>query len=306
MTRNVDLNSDMGEGYGPWRMGDDAALLDIVSSANIACGFHAGDPDVMDKTMRLAVANGVGIGAHPGFADLKGFGRRQLPLPHGEIANAVAYQLGATQAMSKRAGGSVRHLKLHGAMSNMASVDHALAKACYQAALDVDPDIVIMVLAATAMEDVVRDLGCNWAGEIFADRAYNDDATLVDRSKPGAVIHDASTAAAPASLADASHTSVTSVAVSHVRSVCLRRPASADADSSNGSAWSVSASVSSVTLVSSVTTVTSVRHFRQPASTHTDSSNGSAWSVTATVSSVTLVSSVSSVSHVRQSAPSAS
>jgi len=195
MTRTVDLNSDMGEGFGPWRMGDDAALLDIVSSANIACGFHAGDPDVMDRTMRLAVANGVGIGAHPGFADLKGFGRRQLPLPQAEIANAVAYQLGATQAMAKRTGGSVRHLKLHGALSNMASVDHALAKACYQAALDVDPDIVIMVLAATAMEDVVRDLGCNWAGEIFADRAYNDDATLVDRSKPGAVLHDAKTAA---------------------------------------------------------------------------------------------------------------
>ncbi|MGJ8587703.1 MAG: LamB/YcsF family protein [Yoonia sp.] len=195
MTRTVDLNSDMGEGFGDWRMGDDAALLDIVSSANIACGFHAGDPDVMDKTMRLAVANGVGIGAHPGFADLKGFGRRKLPLPHTEIANAVAYQLGAAQAMARRAGGKVRHLKLHGALSNMASVDPALAKACYQAALDVDPDIVIMVLAATAMEDVVRDLGCNWAGEIFADRAYNDDATLVDRGLPGAVRHDAATAA---------------------------------------------------------------------------------------------------------------
>jgi UPF0271 protein len=195
MTRKVDLNSDMGEGFGPWTMGDDAALLDIVTSANIACGFHAGDPDVMDQTMRRAVANGVGIGAHPGFADLKGFGRRKLPLPNGEIANAVAYQLGAAQALAKRAGGQVRHLKLHGALSNMASVDHALARACYQAALDVDPDIVIMVLAATAMEEVTRELGCNWAGEIFADRAYNDDATLVDRSKPGAVIHDAAIAA---------------------------------------------------------------------------------------------------------------
>ncbi|EBA12128.1 LamB/YcsF family protein [Roseobacter sp. CCS2] len=195
MTRTIDLNADMGEGFGPWRIGDDAALLDIVSSANIACGFHAGDPDVMDKTMRLAVANGVGIGAHPGFADLKGFGRRQLPLPRDEIANAIAYQLGAAQAMAKRAGGTVRHLKLHGALSNMASVDHALARACYQAALDVDPDTVIMVLAATAMEEVVRELGCNWAGEIFADRAYNDDATLVDRSKPGAVLHNAETAA---------------------------------------------------------------------------------------------------------------
>jgi len=195
MQSTVDLNADMGEGFGPWRMGDDAALLDVVTSANIACGFHAGDPDVMDATMRLAVANGVGLGAHPGFADLKGFGRHKLPLPHEEIANAVAYQLGAAQAMARRAGGRIRHLKLHGALSNMASVDHALARACYQAALDVDPDIVIMVLAATAMEEVTRELGCNWAGEIFADRAYNDDATLVDRSLPGAVLHDAETAA---------------------------------------------------------------------------------------------------------------
>jgi len=195
MTRKVDLNADMGEGFGPWRMGDDAALLDIVSSANVACGFHAGDPNVMHETMRLAVANGVGIGAHPGFADLKGFGRRKLPLPHNEIANDVAYQLGAAQAVAKRAGGTVRHLKLHGALSNMASVDHALARACYQAALDVDPDIVIMVLAATAMEDVVRELACNWAGEIFADRTYNDDATLVDRALPNAVLHDAEIAA---------------------------------------------------------------------------------------------------------------
>jgi UPF0271 protein len=195
MTRKVDLNADMGEGFGPWRMGDDAALLDIVSSANVACGFHAGDPNVMHEMMRLAVANGVGIGAHPGFADLKGFGRRKLPLPHAEIANDVAYQLGAAQAVAKRTGGKVRHLKLHGALSNMASVDHALARACYQAALDVDPDIVIMVLAATAMEEVVRELGCNWAGEIFADRAYNDDATLVDRALPNSVLHDAEIAA---------------------------------------------------------------------------------------------------------------
>lgn len=196
MTRTVDLNSDMGEAFGPWTMGDDAALLDIVTSANIACGFHAGDPDVMARSMRTAVEKGVGIGAHPGFADLKGFGRRPLPLPHDEIANAVAYQLGAAQAMARRAGAHVRHLKLHGALANMASVDAGLARACYTAALDIDPDIVIMVLAATAMEDVVRELGCNWAGEIFADRAYEDDATLVNRSKPGAVLHDADMAAA--------------------------------------------------------------------------------------------------------------
>ena len=105
MALKVDLNADMGESFGPWTMGDDAALLDIVTSANVACGFHAGDPDVMDRTMRQAVARGVGLGAHPGFADLKGFGRRNLPIPAEEIANAVAYQLGAAQAMARRAGG---------------------------------------------------------------------------------------------------------------------------------------------------------------------------------------------------------
>ncbi|MBY6069309.1 LamB/YcsF family protein [Leisingera aquaemixtae] len=190
MTKTVDLNADMGESFGPWAMGDDAALLDIVSSANIACGFHAGDPDVMAQTMALARDNGVGIGAHPGFLDLQGFGRRKMHVPHGTLANMIRYQLGAARGMAQAAGTRVRHLKLHGALSNMACVDHAMARACYQAALDVDPDIIIMVLAATAMEEVVRELGCNWCGEIFADRAYNDDGTLVDRSLPGAVIHD--------------------------------------------------------------------------------------------------------------------
>ncbi|WP_019953599.1 LamB/YcsF family protein [Yoonia vestfoldensis] len=190
MAIKVDLNADMGESFGPWTMGDDAALLDIITSANVACGFHAGDPDVMDRTMRQATARGVSLGAHPGFADLKGFGRRNLPIPAAEVANAVAYQLGAAQAMARRAGGRIRHLKLHGALANMASVDATLARACYQAALDVDPNLVIMVLAATAQEQAARDLGCAWAGEIFADRAYNDDATLVDRRLAGAVLHD--------------------------------------------------------------------------------------------------------------------
>jgi len=195
MTRTVDLNADMGESFGDWTMGNDAALLDIVTSANIACGFHAGDPNVMAKTMGLAVTKGVGIGAHPGFSDLQGFGRRRMSLPPDSLQNIIRYQLGAAQAMAKSAGGSVRHLKLHGALSNMASQDPEIARLCYQAALDLSPDLVIVVLAATEMEKVVRDLRCAWAGEIFADRAYNDDATLVDRSLPGAVIHDAENAA---------------------------------------------------------------------------------------------------------------
>lgn len=195
MTR-VDLNSDMGEAFGPWPMGDDESLLDIVTSANVACGYHAGDPDVMARTMKLGAEKGVGIGAHPGFPDLQGFGRRQMQVPLPTLANMVRYQVGAAEAMARAAGGEVRHLKLHGALSNMACVDDAMARACYEAALDVAPDIIIMGLAATAMERVARDLGCRWAGEIFADRAYNADGTLVDRRLPGAMIHDPDEAAA--------------------------------------------------------------------------------------------------------------
>jgi UPF0271 protein len=196
MTLTVDINSDMGEGFGPWKMGDDASLLKIVTSANIACGFHAGDPDTMAATMALAVENGVGIGAHPGFADLMGFGRNRMQVPLGTLANQIRYQVGAAQAMAHSVGGEVRHFKLHGALSNMACVDAEMALACYEAALDVAPDIIIMGLAATKMEEVCRKLGCNWAGEIFADRAYNPDGTLVDRRLPGAMIHDPTEAAA--------------------------------------------------------------------------------------------------------------
>ena len=187
----VDLNSDMGEGFGPWTMGDDAGLLDVITSANIACGFHAGDPDVMARVMRQAQGKGVGIGAHPGFHDLQGFGRRRLRLSAEELGNMVAYQLGAAQGVARSQGAQVRHLKLHGALANMASEDPEIARACYRAALAVDPEIVLVVLAGTPMQQVARDLGAAWAGEIFADRAYNEDATLVDRSQPGAVLHDA-------------------------------------------------------------------------------------------------------------------
>ncbi|SNT68585.1 LamB/YcsF family protein [Paracoccus seriniphilus] len=190
----VDLNSDMGEGFGPWNMGDDASLLDIVTSANIACGFHAGDPDVMARTMRLASENGVGIGAHPGFADLQGFGRRRLHLSAEELGNMVAYQLGAARGIARSMGTNVRHLKLHGALANMASENPDIARACYSAALRVDPELILVVLSATPMQAVAEDLGARWAGEIFADRAYNDDATLLDRSRPGAVLHDATEA----------------------------------------------------------------------------------------------------------------
>ncbi len=192
----VDLNADMGESFGPWKMGDDAALLRVVTSANIACGGHAGDADVMAATMRMAHENGVGIGAHPGFMDLAGFGRNRLSVPRGTLQNQIRYQVAASTGMARSVGAEVRHLKLHGALANMASEDEALARDLYEAALSVAPDLIVMVLAATAQERAVKSLGCKWAGEIFADRAYNDDATLVDRSKSGAVIHDADHAAA--------------------------------------------------------------------------------------------------------------
>ena len=196
MQASVDLNADMGEGFGPWPMGADDALLEVVSSANIACGFHAGDADVMARVMAQAVARDVGIGAHPGFADLQGFGRRRMDLNPSELGNLVRYQIGAAQAMARAAGGSVRHLKLHGALANMASEDVDMARACYEAALSVAPEIIIMVLAGTAQQQAAADLGCKMACEIFADRAYNDDCTLVDRRKAGAVIHDPERAAA--------------------------------------------------------------------------------------------------------------
>ena len=195
MALSVDINSDMGEGFGSWQMGDDADLLKIVTSANVACGFHAGDADTMAKTMAIAVENGVGIGAHPGFPDLQGFGRRQMQVPSATLANMIRYQVGAAQAMARSVGGEVPHLKLHGALSNMACTDAAMARACFESALEVAPDIIIMGLAATQMEKVAADLGCRWAGEIFADRAYNADGTLVDRRLPGAMIHDPSEAA---------------------------------------------------------------------------------------------------------------
>ena len=192
---SVDLNADMGESFGPWVMGQDAELLEVITSANVACGFHAGDPDVMASTMALASARGVGIGAHPGFADLQGFGRRRMHLPDKTLRHMVQYQLGAALGMARASGAEVRHLKLHGALSNMASEDAVLAETCYGAALEVAPEIIVMVLAGTAQQRVVERMGCLWAGEIFADRAYNADATLVDRKLPGAVLHDPETAA---------------------------------------------------------------------------------------------------------------
>lgn len=189
MTR-VDLNADLGESFGPWPMGADAALMQVITSANIACGFHAGDPDHMLSAMRAAVANGVGIGAHPGLPDLQGFGRRRMQISATEARNLTAYQLGAAQGMARLAGGHVRHLKLHGALANMAAEEEALARACYEGALALDPDIILVVIAGTAQARAAASLGARCAQEIFADRAYTEDGLLMDRRLPGAVLHD--------------------------------------------------------------------------------------------------------------------
>ena len=190
MATSVDLNADLGEGYGPWEMGDDAALMAVITSANVACGGHAGDPDVMARAMQMAIDNGVGIGAHPGFADRQGFGRRRLSLKRAEIVNLIRYQVGAAQGMVRALGADLHHIKLHGALSNMCAEDADLARDCFAAALSVAPEAILMAQSATGLEEAARSLDASWVGEIFADRAYNTDGTLVNRAEPGAILRD--------------------------------------------------------------------------------------------------------------------
>ena len=192
----VDLNADMGEGFGDWRMGDDAALLDVVTSANVACGAHAGDWDVMAATMARARDRGVAIGAHPGFPDLQGFGRRRMTMPARSVRNLVAWQVGAARGVAASVGATVGHVKLHGALANMATEDEALARAAYEGALGADPGLALLVIAGTAQQRAAEAMGARWAGEIFADRGYRADATLVPRGEPGAMVHDPAEAAA--------------------------------------------------------------------------------------------------------------
>jgi 5-oxoprolinase (ATP-hydrolysing) subunit A len=188
----VDLNSDMGESFGPWVMGEDAAMLDLVTSANIACGFHGGDPMVMLKTARLAKDKGVAIGAHPGFHDVQGFGRRQIVgLSGQEIETLVAYQIGALQGIAALAGHKVTYVKIHGALSNMACEDDAMARAIAAGIRGVDRELVFAVLPFSKLVPAGEKAGLRIVNEVFADRAYEDDGLLVSRRKPGAVLHDA-------------------------------------------------------------------------------------------------------------------
>ncbi|MGQ9371229.1 5-oxoprolinase subunit PxpA [Azospirillum sp. ST 5-10] len=197
MTRTIDLNCDLGEGFGPWSMGDDDAMLDIVTTANVACGFHAGDPVIMTRTAALARDRGVRIGAHPGFNDLWGFGRRAVGGDSPtELERMIAYQVGALQGCAALAGHRVGHVKAHGALYNMAAVDTAVAGALARAVAAVDAGLVLVVPPFSAMERVARDRGLEVALEVFADRGYEEDGTLTPRGRPGAVIHDPAVAAA--------------------------------------------------------------------------------------------------------------
>ena len=193
----VDLNSDLGESFGPWPMGDDAAMLGLVSSANIAAGFHGGDPQVILNACKLAKARGVSIGAHPGFLDLQGFGRRPIHgLSAGEIESFVGYQIGAVQALATMAGGKVTHVKIHGAMSNMACEDAMMAGAIARAIKAVDKSLIFVVLPFSELQKAGEAEGLRMAMELFADRAYEDSGLLMSRKKAGSVIHDADAAVA--------------------------------------------------------------------------------------------------------------
>lgn len=186
----VDLNCDMGESFGRWELGADAAIMPHISSANIACGAHAGDTTVMRLTFRLARQHGVACGAHPGFADLAGFGRREISTSADEAADLVLYQLGALSAIAASEGVRLRHVKAHGALYNMAARDRALADAIASAVASFDPSLTFFGLAGSGMLEAGRQAGLVVAAEGFADRAYEPDGSLASRALPGAVIHD--------------------------------------------------------------------------------------------------------------------
>lgn len=186
----IDLNCDMGESFGRYKLGLDEEVIRFISSANVACGMHAGDPEVMRATVGLAKATGVSVGAHPGFADLQGFGRRNVAVQPAEAYALVLYQLGALAGFCRAAGVRLAHVKPHGALYNMAVKDLALAEAICRAVQDFDPTLVLLAPAGSQMDRAAAALGLRFAGEVFADRAYQADGSLVPRSQPGAVIED--------------------------------------------------------------------------------------------------------------------
>ncbi|MBD9394126.1 LamB/YcsF family protein [Acidovorax sp. ACV01] len=198
LARSVDLNSDLGEGFGAWRMGDDDAILKVVSSANVACGMHAGDPHIMARTFARAKELGVAVGAHPGYPDLWGFGRRELPCTPSEIEQFMAYQIGAALGVSTYVGHPITYVKPHGAIANLSQVDEVVAGAIVRAIAAVDSKLVLLTYPNGHATRIAQEMGLRTCAEIFADRAYTPDGRLVSRKLPGAVLHDVEEAAARA------------------------------------------------------------------------------------------------------------
>ena len=186
----VDLNSDLGESFGAYTIGLDEAVIAHVSSANVACGYHAGDSLVMDKTVAACKAAGVAVGAHPGFPDLMGFGRRNMVCTPKEVKAYIQYQMGALMAFTAAHGVKLQHVKPHGALYNMAAKDMDLAVAIAEGIASVDKDVILLGLAGSKMLEAGKQAGLRTASEVFADRAYQADGSLVPRSKPGAMVHD--------------------------------------------------------------------------------------------------------------------
>ncbi len=194
----IDINCDMGESYGAWKMGDDAAVMPYITSANIACGFHGGDPATIRTTVKLAVEHGVAVGAHPSLPDLQGFGRRAMNISPQDMYDLVVYQAGAVEAFARAAGVRLHHVKCHGALYNMAANDEALSDAMARAVKDLGSGVLLYALSNSGMMRTAQKQGVRVAGEVFADRGYADDGTLAPRGRPGAMIEDANLAAARA------------------------------------------------------------------------------------------------------------
>ena len=186
----IDINSDLGESFGAWKMGDDSAMLDVVSSANVACGFHAGDPAGILKTVKAAAERGVAIGAHVGYRDLAGFGRRNMDPSSEELIGDVIYQIGALQGLAKAAGTRVTYVKPHGALYNTIAIDARQAADVIAAIRAIDPSLVLMALAGSQLVEQARGAGLTVVAEAFADRAYTPEGNLVSRREKGSVLHD--------------------------------------------------------------------------------------------------------------------
>lgn len=191
----IDINCDIGESFGRYRLGDDERILELVSSANVACGFHAGDPSVMRATVRAARAHKVSVGAHPGYPDLAGFGRREMRVEPGELRDLLIYQIGALEALARSEGMRLQHVKAHGALYNMAAGDAALADAIAEATAACDPQLILFGMAGSQLESGAKRRGLRFAREGFADRTYQRDGTLTPRSKPAAFVHEPEAAA---------------------------------------------------------------------------------------------------------------